>query len=638
MSLIAPLSLLLGLLAAPIVLLYILRLRRRDVLISSTMLWTLLLRDKEANAPWQRLRRHLLMLIQLTILALLVFALARPYLPVPAVTTGNVVVLLDGSASMLADEGEKDRLTIAVQEVDRLIDDLSNDSLMTLILVGNSPRVLASGSPDRSALREALAQAEAAPVDADWPAAVALAAGVVQGYQDGRIVLVSDGGLPQDLPPLPAEVIYQPVGVAEENLAISALSTRDGPGGPQLFASITNHGRVPQQALLELSLDGELFDARRVEVPVGGHTNLTWKIPEGATVVSAALLENAQDYLGLDDKAWAVHESGARKRVLLLTEGNRFLETVLSVLPGLDTFKFDPEREPTENSLDEFDLVVMDSVPIPEDLPATEMLIINPQGTTTDGVGQRMPQISIGGVFTNTDIVRLEDDPLQRFVDWSAVNVRVATEVEAPWASPLVVAEGGPLLMAGEWDGHRTVILTFALQDSDLPLQIAFPIVMANIMNWLDLGASVMTTTDYAPGEPVRIGAGSGADTILIRDPGGAMWSYRVDGTTVLFPETDQLGLYEVLAHSEDGNRLMGRFTVNLMSIEESRIAPAETVQIGSRSSGTSSESNVGQRELWPWFAALALIVLMLEWWVYHRGAHFPNREDWYALTRRQDR
>ncbi|MBL8165950.1 MAG: BatA domain-containing protein, partial [Anaerolineae bacterium] len=85
MSFLTPLALLGALLAIPIILLYMLRLRRREVVVSSTFLWQQIVRDNEANTPWQRLRRNLLLLLQLIILALLVLALARPFITVPAV-------------------------------------------------------------------------------------------------------------------------------------------------------------------------------------------------------------------------------------------------------------------------------------------------------------------------------------------------------------------------------------------------------------------------------------------------------------------------------------------------------------------------------------------------------------------------
>src|SRR6185436_15784114 len=102
MSFLAPLALLAGLLALPIILLYMLKLRRREVQVSSTLLWQMVLRDREANSPWQRLRRNLLLLLQLLLLAALALALARPFYPIPTIATGTLVVLLDGSASMNA--------------------------------------------------------------------------------------------------------------------------------------------------------------------------------------------------------------------------------------------------------------------------------------------------------------------------------------------------------------------------------------------------------------------------------------------------------------------------------------------------------------------------------------------------------
>ena len=68
MSFLTPTFLALAALAVPIILLYMLRLRRREVPVSSTMLWQRLMQDREANAPWQRLRRNLLLLLQLLML------------------------------------------------------------------------------------------------------------------------------------------------------------------------------------------------------------------------------------------------------------------------------------------------------------------------------------------------------------------------------------------------------------------------------------------------------------------------------------------------------------------------------------------------------------------------------------------
>src|SRR5437764_1107989 len=105
MGILAPVGLLLGLLAIPIIIFYMLRLRRQEITVSSNLLWRQVTQDRQANAPWQRLRRNLLLLLQLLVLAGLVAAVARPFVLTSAPAAGNLVVVLDGSASMQATDG-----------------------------------------------------------------------------------------------------------------------------------------------------------------------------------------------------------------------------------------------------------------------------------------------------------------------------------------------------------------------------------------------------------------------------------------------------------------------------------------------------------------------------------------------------
>jgi len=96
MNLLAPAALGLAALAAPIVAMYILKMRRPTRVVPSTFLWEQALRDVQANAPWQRLRPNLLLLLQLLAVAVLVLALARPYVLRAAAAQGDVVAVLDG--------------------------------------------------------------------------------------------------------------------------------------------------------------------------------------------------------------------------------------------------------------------------------------------------------------------------------------------------------------------------------------------------------------------------------------------------------------------------------------------------------------------------------------------------------------
>lgn len=631
MSFLSPLALLLALLALPILLLYMLRLRRRPVPVSSTLLWRKLVRDRQANAPWQRLRPNLLLLLQLAILAALVLALARPYLPVPAVVSGSVVVLLDGSASMQATDVEPDRFEVARERVAGWIDDLGGDDRMTLIQVGSTPTVLASASGDRRELRQALDEAQAEMAAADWAAALALANGAAQGFREARIVIVSDGGLPPDAPPLAADVVYVPVGQSGANLALSALATRDAGQEVELLAAVTNTGQVAQQTLVSVSLDGVLYDSRRVTVPAGERRNLTWRFSQEVTTVTAELSEQTADYLAADNRAWAVHAGGGGHRALLVTQNNVFLEQGLSVLPGWTTFKTTPDAPLASDDGEAYDLTVFDGVPLPETLPDGDLLVIDPRPAPENDL------FRVTGVFSDTTVIGLEETPLLRFVEWGGVNVRRARAVSAPWAQTVVEAQGGPLLLAGEQDGRRIVILTFDLHESDLPLRIAFPVLMANITAWLNPGQAFDAPAGLQPGQPVTISPGAGTTAVQVEKPDGSLWtSDAAEQGNLLFEETAQPGVYRVTVRDAAGDRPAGSFAVNLFAPRESTLAPAPALQLGRRVVEAPGTEDVGRQEVWAWLAAVAFVILVIEWWIHFRGTRLPQvgRRIWRVVRR----
>src|SRR3954452_12599649 len=82
--------------------LYFLKLRRREMLVSSTLLWRKAIQDLQVNAPFQKLRRNLLLLLQLLLLLLLTLALSRPVANVTPTAGKMTVIIIDRSASMTA--------------------------------------------------------------------------------------------------------------------------------------------------------------------------------------------------------------------------------------------------------------------------------------------------------------------------------------------------------------------------------------------------------------------------------------------------------------------------------------------------------------------------------------------------------
>ena len=133
MRVLTPSFALLALFAIPVILLYMLKLRREKHEVSSIMLWQMVLQDRQANRPWQKLRRNLLLILQLIILAALVTALIQPAVPGDAISNAQVIVILDASASMQAVDVPPSRFEAARREIRAIIDTLPGASEFTLI-------------------------------------------------------------------------------------------------------------------------------------------------------------------------------------------------------------------------------------------------------------------------------------------------------------------------------------------------------------------------------------------------------------------------------------------------------------------------------------------------------------------------
>ena len=352
MNLLAPAALALSALAIPIVIFYMLKLRRREVTVSSTLLWQMVLRDRQANAPWQRLRRNLLLLLQLLILAALILALARPAISVPTIATGSSVILLDASASMNATDVTPSRFEAARRAAQTLIDTLPSAAPVTLIVAGQQPQVIASAETDRSTLKQALDTAQPTNGAADWSGAFALAAGALGRQIDQpTTVIISDGGLPTNLPPLPGEVRYVPIGQANGNVSIAALSLRPTTNGAELFVSVTNHGDLDRSVILSLYANDALLQAQPLDLTAGETQSVVLPdLPREAAVYQAKLSRPDQstqslDALTLDDAAFAVNNPAGARRVLVVSQGNVFLEQLLAAMPDLQAFRALPQKD-----------------------------------------------------------------------------------------------------------------------------------------------------------------------------------------------------------------------------------------------------------------------------------------------------
>jgi Ca-activated chloride channel homolog len=603
MQLLAPWALVFLVLLPLIIVFYLLKQKKEQRVLSSTMLWQRVLADTISQTPWQRLRYNLLLLLQLLLVLLLVLALVRPYLVEFQEGGRDLVILLDTSTSMGTLEGETSRLDLAKTELANLVSSQQKGTKLSLIKVGSTPEVLVNQSENRQEVLGKLKKIQPGLDEANLETALSLVTAMVRTGANVQVVLFSDGGvvLPENPVGL-AEFQYHRVGVTEDNLAIGAFAMRDNEEGPLALTRIDNYSSKELEATVKVENQDKLVDVQTAKVAGGKSAYLFWPVPQSSTYLKASL--EGQDGLALDNNAWLVPTKGKQAKVLLVSKGNVFLEQLLKLRTGLEVDKATPEgyKDIKEN----YQLYVLDSF-WPDQAPKGQLLLINPP----DSSGYTAAEGELTGPLQAN-----KEHPLLTNVSWSDVHIATSHSVKVPpgWQS-LLSAGNKTLLALGSQGNNRIAVLGFDLHQSDLPLRPAFPILGQNLLNWL-LPAGGFRETQVIAGNPVDLALRPQAEQVILYKPDGVKEDLQLG--VGRFSDTNSPGLYK-LEQVVGGEHLVDYLAVNYFSPQESLIKPAAQIKLGMQEVKAQSGIKV-VREYWSWLVLVALAFLSLEWWVYLRG------------------
>jgi Mg-chelatase subunit ChlD len=586
MSLTHPAALWLLALAVPVVLLHVLRPRRQAVVVSSTYLWRDLSSPVSAASPWQRLRPSILLFLQLLAVVLLALAAARPVHLTDAPLARHTVFILDTSGSMAATDGQPDRLGEAKARARGLRRQLPGGGLASLVVASPEPRVALSASPDTRAFSEALGAVPPAAGAADFAGAFNLAESLESPGVPVGFLLLSDGGLdPAARRLLPPGTRYERIGERTTNRAITRLAVEPRGSGLHALVALRNTGGPSATQTLRLDVDGRTVKREQVSLPAGALVEREYDLPGGERV--EAFL-GGEDLLGADDHAFATAGLRRQLRVLLAGPDDVFLERLLAAVPGVTV-----ERTPDSRPAPGADLAVYDGVAVPPD-PGAPFLAIAPPGGAP-GVK------STGDVDQPAVTLVRAEHPLLAGLDLSAVGVAKAQRLEPSGGNEVLVAsEETPLLVRGTRGGRPFVYLGFGLADSNLPLQVAFPVLGDRLLT--DLAGSTATPGDLRAGQPIPVPS---AAAVTVTRPGGARIEVPAGASG---PVADRPGFYTVSQAGKPPTTV----AVNAAPTE-SELTPAQRLPSPPRPSAPGERPPAGEVSLLRLVVAALLVVLALE-------------------------
>jgi hypothetical protein len=595
--------------AIPVVILFYLLKRKRVVkLVSSTLLWQKFLSETQASAPFQRLRKNWLLVLQLLLLLLAVFALARPYFAARVKPAQLRVVILDASASMQATDESPSRFEKARAEALKWVDSLANNEQMVVLQAGANTEVKQSATSEKAALRRALQACECSDGPTRLVAALRMAESLVRDQRGAEIHLFSDGAVPDlsefDNKGLP--LVYHRVGKGGNNVGITALDVRANPENAHqraVYVSVANSSSNAVQTDLELRLDDRLLGTRPLSLPPGDTSPQVFLAAQNTDGVFTVSLD-AKDDLSADNRASIISLLPRPVRVLLVTRGNRLLEKALRAAANVELSTASDLTDPAGG----FDFVVLDGV-TPSVWPAGNVLAFHVLNTNWVAGATR--------VEAPPFVDWKSTHPLLRYASFDNVQTTEAYAAKAPpWAISLLDSPLASLMLAGELGRQRIVWVGFDPLESNWPLRVSFPIFVANAVEWLNPANTRGGQLLVKAGEAFRLALSRPETSAEVTLPDAATKTIHLDpgANELVFGETYKQGVYYLRLGT---NNI--RFCVDLLDADESNIRPREALQLGKYSRIAATTMQRASVEVWRTIAAIGLVVLLVEWWYYHR-------------------
>ncbi|NOV03449.1 vWA domain-containing protein [Paenibacillus planticolens] len=621
-----------------ILLLYMLKRRYIDTEISSHMLWRRVLREQEANQPWQRLKRQLLLLLQLLAASLLVLALMQPFIRGHQTAKSHVFFVLDASASMqtLTNQGST-RLEQAKADILSYVREEAPNRTYSLMVIKDQPELLLQKESALPALRAALDKVIPFYGRTNVQESLSLASALIREESDSEVRIYTDIQWSEKAEEIVFSVPVQIVSVQGSganlptsiedgavNVSISQFGVKNSETESRAVAVLKNWGAVSIAVETKLFADSQAVRTDTLQLKAGEQKSIYFEKLASANVYKLQLV--TKDALEADNTAYAFSEETGRTQIAYVGEGSLFLQKALMLAKaevlhiqksGDGTYPPPIGRSPH--------LIILDGVN-ESDLASKEWReILASKPIWRFASSESAEAVTLKFPYT------IEDHPIMRYIRLQDVNIAQAQSRTAlPWEKVIVSSSGIPLMLAGMEDGAPRLSFTFPLDQTDLALRSEFPILVQNAVAWL---------TQHQGGNLGRVTAGERIDVSLHPQAVKAVWTMDPEGDSGEPAERNGNalasrqtvpklpGLYTFKEFDEGGHVVGARLLEAVMDARESNVNAFSESKLSYKPNpevqaltDKGNDSGAGFASLVPWIVLVLIMLLVTEWEVYRRG------------------
>ena len=564
--------------ASAVVALYFLKHRRQRIMISSIVLWHNLLARRLDNSIFEKLRRITSVALALVTALLVVLAIARPEIDALTGKPRRVMIVIDSSPTMGArSAGGRTRFEHAAERARALVDE---GAASTRFRIADTAGEFDSAfTADRDELRQFIGQMHPVMASASFPE-VDKDTSEVDVITDGVTRLAA-----------PSDANFLSVFEAALNVGITAFEIRSMPAsslGYNAYLEAVNFGKEPRDIEITVSGTGQQRITRQVRLQSGQSFKEALDLSQFEGGGVRAAVQSSGDALAADDVAYAYLPVKRRTKTLLVTRGNKLLQTALELDRLIELSVTNPAGYAPSNDYDAF---VFDGY-APVDAPPKPALVFGPHSA---------PWLR----HVNGTVVRpafessMQDHPVMRQISLHDVAVESAARIDASNITVLAASGSTPLIVSSE--SPRWVMLTFELQASDFPYHAAFPLFIDNVFSWFDHERLALRRTPGVVEVPI--------EAAQIRTVDGRNIPSQTHLNETAFEAQDP-GLYVA---SRGNSRQY--IAVNFANRQYSDINNSHVRE----SNRKSAAKPLIRRELWLYMLAGALLLLAAEWFMYNR-------------------
>ncbi|MGN0293280.1 MAG: VWA domain-containing protein, partial [Lachnospiraceae bacterium] len=568
-------------------------------------------RNIEATKPWEKLKKNLLMILQILTVILLVFALMGPWLRSAGKEHEQVILVLDSSASMdTLYDGRQTRLEAAKEAACSYVDSLPAGTLIHVVNSNQQAVLVLSSSRDRTEAKNRIRSIEQTSLAGDLSVSLGLVQSCASQSEDAQIAFFTDTAF--DMGDLKASVenFYSDA----DNISVDTVSYAEKEGKFLILAQLTN--RSGKARTVEINLygtDGQgeerLLDIASAEIPEGESQPVYFELETGEAsglqVLRAEL--NGKDGLAGDNSAWCVADKTGASRVLLVTQSNLFVEKAFTNLPGIELYRTSDNNLSAGMSADGYTLYIFDGI-VPDTLPDTgSFLFINCESEE---------------IFKNCGKVQgkllaFVDSDVTSYVSGAKFGVNESKIYQVPsWGTGFLKSGDDWAGFYGNYDGHRIAVLGFDLHQTDLGLQAEFPVLISELSDYL-LNGGLTEKNSYTAGDSVMLHGSTKGSELTLKLPDGKTETLDASQAAGSYVQVTQTGVYEV-SQELDGKVKNQKFSSGFPAELESSVVSAQSM-VKEDGEDTGLPTRMGALDIRNYVLILLLFLLAAEWIIYIR-------------------